>query len=302
MLDKKTYIYPLIIFSVAYCILYNFYMISFYSAGGDSAGLVQVLTSLNNGEGMVSSAFSSIYSLLPYLSFDLSQYINADFQNLHSSLDFTQWHLYLIAYPLSYLHYLGLSSLQIVSGFMSLVISGVLYIIYVMLKLNNVSILHIALFILALLFYAPFIGHIFGQFYFDRFFIFFELLLLVLLYQKLNSGKRVDLWIIIIFIITALISERPALFASLSIIYFILIYWKKISFKKDIYLFILPVIGFIYVLIYMKYIQNSIYYSNIDLNSILANLRNSFDFTSVIGQKNITIIVNTFTYAYIVFF
>jgi hypothetical protein len=268
-----------------FAIVYKYYTLAYYSAGADSAGFVCIISSVHDGKGMISSAFSSIYSLIPYLTYNLEQYMNADFLSLHHSQDFSQWHAYLIVYFMAFFKYIGLSSLQIASSFMSLTITGSLLIIYVFLRSNKVNIVFTILFIVSILFYLPFIGHIFGQFYFDRFFVFFELLLLVLLYQELENDYKLDKYIILVFLFTMSISERPALFASLTIIYFIMIYWKKVSFKKDLYLFILPIIGFIYIYIYMKFVLDSPYYSKITIDSIVVTFNQSFDFGSLIGQK-----------------
>jgi hypothetical protein len=274
-----------IIFILLFSIVYKYYILAYYSAAADSAGFVGIIRSVHDGKGMVSSAFSSIYSLMPYLTYNLEQYMKADFLSLHHSQDFSQWHAYLIVYFMAFFKYIGLSSLQIASGFMSLTIIGSLLTIYTFLRSNKVNIIFTILFIISILFYLPFIGHIFGQFYFDRFFVFFELLLLVLLYKKLENDYKLDKCIILVFLFTMSISERPALFASLTIIYFIMIYWKTISFKKDLYLIALPIIGFIYVYLYMKFILDSPYYSKITVDSIVATFNQSFDFSSLIGQK-----------------
>lgn len=270
---------------ILFALVYRYYLLSYYSAAGDSAGFVGIISSVFDGKGMVSSAFASIYSLMPYLTYNIEEYMKADFSSLYHSQNFSQWHAYLIVYFMAFFKYIGLTSLQIASGFMSLIIIGVLLTIYTFLRSNKVNILFTILFIVSILFYLPFIGHIFGQFYFDRFFVFFELLLLVLLYQKLENDYKLDKYIILVFLLTMSISERPVLFASLTIIYFIMIYWKTISFKKDLYLFILPIMGFIYLYLYMSFILDSPYYSKITIDSIATTFNQSFDLNSLIGQK-----------------
>lgn len=278
----------LLLWGVCCIILFQYFSVMYYSWAGDAAGFVDTLHNIADGKGMVSSAFSSIYSLMPYLNSPLDYYSNADYKSLHYMQDFSEWHPYLIAYLLASFQFFGLSALQVASGYMALTLSGTLFLMAYFLRRYNVNSLYVLVFIGIVFFYPPFSGNIVGQFYFDRFFIFHELFLLFLLHVKFADRKSVPYWLIgVVFVLTVLISERTAIMSSLSVLAFFLFYWKTWSFKEDYNILLLPFFGFLYVLIYMYAFQHSPYYSQISFSSLIITFLTSMDFTTASGQKTL---------------
>jgi len=287
-LTFKEKILLLIIGSVSFVILYHYYTIKFFSSGGDSAGFVDVMKNIAEGHGMVSSAFSAIYSLLPYLTFTQEQYVNADYKSLHYMQDFSEWHPYLIAYLLAFFQKIGFTSLQVASGSMSFIIVGSLTIITLFLRNYNVPRYLAYGFVIIIFSYPIFSGNIFGQFYFDRLFVFHGLLLLLLMHMWSEDRKSVPKYVIFLaFLLSSLISERTAIMSAFIIIAFFIFNWKQLSFKQDYKISLLPALALIYVFVYALAFQNSPYYSSINIDSIMTNLSNSFDFTNSYGQKSL---------------
>ena len=112
-LSLKNNIAFLVLWITCSIILFKYFTIMYYSWAGDAAGFVDMIHNIAEGKGMVSSAFSSMFSLMPYLASKVDYYVNADYRSLYYMQDISQWHLYLFAYFLGFVNLFGFSALQI---------------------------------------------------------------------------------------------------------------------------------------------------------------------------------------------
>ena len=163
---------------------------------------------------MVSSIFSSFYSLHPTLSLDFGDFKEYAFRSQYSDVSFFRWHAYLISYPLGWLAALGISPLALAVFLNLLGTYGVVFPTAYFCYRKRINIFLCVALILSLLLLYPINDVVFGQFYFDKLFPFFMLMVCIqsaaIIEAERVSKLRWALFFLSI-IITALISERAAL-------------------------------------------------------------------------------------------
>ncbi len=263
-----------LIFLALVVILTRYNAVRFYTQGTDSAGFVDLIRAVAENGMMVSSIFSSFYSVFPLLTVPPDIYCSSPLLSVHRTSDFLQWHPYFISYVLAVpVKYFGVAPLKIAAIINAINISGSFTLIYWFLRRKGLLVWECLSFIFAVAISQYWVGTIVGQFYFDRLFILPGLVLVLFCYEGWNSSYRV--WLSVCFIAmlsSILISERTALLASvLTFGYWLLL--KDNRFKgKGITVLLYSAAGLAYLFIYMKFFQNSLYYSGLSWHTALHNL------------------------------
>lgn len=261
-------------FLVLAVILTEYNAVRFYTLGTDSAGFVDLIRAVAENGMMVSPIFSSFYSTIPLLAAPPDVYCSSPLLSVHRTSDFLQWHPYFISYVLAVpVKYFGVAPLKIAAIINAINISGALALIYWFLRKNGLLVWECLSFIFAVAISQYWVGTLAGQFYFDRLFILPGLVLVLFCYEKWDGSYRA--WLSIFFIAmlsSALISERTALLAGVMT----LGYWfflKGNHFKrKGIAVLLFSAASLAYLFIYMKFFQNSFYYSGLGWRTVLHNL------------------------------
>lgn len=263
-----------LLFLVVAVALTSYNSLRFYTLGTDSAGFVDLIRAVAESGTMVSAIFSSFYSVIPLLAATPDAYCTSDLLSMYREIDFLQWHPYFIAYILALpVKYLGVTALTISAAINAINISGSLALIYFFLRKNGLFVWECLSFIFAISITEYWVGTIIGQFYFDRLFILPGLVLVLMSYEKSIENYRV--WLSIFFISmlgSILISERAALYASVLTLGYWLISKENRFERKGIAMLFLSVAGLIYLVIYMKFFQHSLYYDGLGWNAIKHNL------------------------------
>lgn len=271
----------MISFAVA---LFNFNHLRFFALATDSAGYVDLIRAVAQDGKMVSPIFSSFYSVMPILAATSDAYCASPLASTHRMSDFIQWHPYLIVYALAIpVKSLGINALDMSAFINSLNIVASIFLIYWYLRKKGLMVLEILVFVFIIAISDYWIGAVVGQFYFDRLFLFPGLMLVLFCYEKKNGNYYAWLLITFLAIIGAiLISERTALLTGLITFGYWLLLKDGHFNKRNIALLILGLVGLIYFFIYIKYIQNSVYYAGINLTTIVNNLNNALSPTGAL--------------------
>lgn len=246
----------------------------FFSLGTDSAAYVDLIRVIAENGTMVSSVFSSFYSVIPLLAASSETYCSSELTSLYSKSSFLQWHPYLIAYGLALpVKYLGVSALHITAVINAINISGSLILIYWFLRRQGLVFWECMSFIFAILVSAFWVGTISGQLYFDRLFILPGLAIVFLCVEKWEKNFRVWATIFcIISLISISISERAALYTCMLTFGYWLLSNEKRFEGKGLAILLVGIAGLAYLFIYMKFFQNSLYYNGMGWHSAIHNL------------------------------
>ena len=263
-----------LVFLALTVILVKYNEVRFFTLGNDTAGFVDLIRAVADNGVMVSPIFSSFYSIIPLLDVSPDTYCSSSLISVHQTSNFLQWHPYFITYLLAIpVKYFGMAPLTIATIINAINISGSLALIYWFLRSRELLVWECLSFILVVVTSQYWIGSLIGQFYFDRLFIFPGLLLVLFCYEKWNNGYRTWLAVSSLAMLgSALISERTVLLASVLTIGCWILSKESRFTKRNITLFFLGLAGLIYLFIYMKFFQNSFYYSGLGWRTILHNL------------------------------
>ena len=199
----------------------NFYFYNNHTI--DSAGFADLLNSIVETGQMKSSIFSSFYSLHPILTMTLQDFESYDFASQYSDANFFRWHAYVISYVLSLPVLMGFSAVTVSIFFNLLGMFGVISIAIYFCYRNTVPVFLSFVFVLALAQLLPVKDAIYGQFYFEKLFPFFMLILCLTSNKLLETSQR-NTFLITVFLLLVIfcasISERSALMCGMFLIVF----------------------------------------------------------------------------------
>lgn len=275
---KKNRFYEMLILimmlMVSIYMLTAYNAVKFYSLGTDTAGFIDLIRAVAQNGTMVSPIFSSVYSVIPFLTASSNIYCVSDLLSVNQTSNFLQWHPYLITYALALpVKYFGVAPLTIAALINAVNIACSLALIYCFLRGRGLVVWECLSFIFAVVVSQYWVGAIAGQFYFDRLFLLPGLVLVLYCYQKLDGNYRV--WLSVCFfamLSSVLISERTALMACvLSLGYWLLLVENRLK-ERGLAIFIFSIVGLVYFIIYMKFFQNSLYYNRLDWKGVLHNI------------------------------
>ena len=244
--------------------------------GTDTAGFIDLINSVVQDGSMVSSAFGSFYSIWPFLSISPTEYCAADFIGMHDGVSFSIWHPYLIVYLLSAISFItGLSPADISAIVNAVNIAGAMVVIYAYLRYQNVGILNASLFIGTILLFQPWIGNISGQYYYDRLLLLPGLVLVLIIRGGWIRDWRGTYVALLCLLLCISISERGALLSSGFVIGSWILEGRSRWCRKGLLYLVAGVFGLIYVFLYAKYFQDSLYYSSMSITQIWQNLKSA---------------------------
>jgi hypothetical protein len=269
---EKTVLIALLFVLVVHLTIYN--SVRYYSLGTDSAGYVDLIRVVAKNGTMVSSIFSSFYSVIPLLTASPDAFCSSELVNLYPASNFLQWHPYFIAYVLALpVKYFGVTALKVAAVINAINLSCSLALIYWFLRRKGLVVWECLSFIFAVSVSQYWVGTIVGQYYFDRLFILPGLVLVLLCYDKWDVSYRA--WLVIFFVAmlsSILISERGALYASvLTLGYWVLSKEKRFD-SKGVAVLLFSAASLVYLVVYMKFFQNSLYYNGLGWNAAKNNL------------------------------
>lgn len=194
------------------------------------------------------------------------------------SIEMFRRHAYGILYLLAPFNLL-IPAQYIASFFHALTFIGVLIAVYSYLRNERIHVAPSLFFVLMVTVYPSWSLSVFGQFYPDRFFIFFGTVYLFLLWRKLEKKNTNLASIFIVALIAASINERAAIMVGFSTIWLIFSFQGWRSWTKGNVSFALLALGILaYSVLYMKLFQ-----VNSDYGSFLSQ---AWSFLEVIGGDN----------------
>lgn len=256
--------------------LYSYNTLHFFTQFEDSAGFVDLIRAVIHGEGMVSPVFTAIYSVLPLLSANPTDYCDSSLHGLFNNASFSTWHAYFFIYllkPFALIFNATPASIAAAINAGNLILG--LTVVYLYLRTCRITVITSILFIFAIIAFPLWIGDVNGQYYFDRLFFFPGLVLMFYMAGEWQKRTESSYAICSAFFLSAIISERIAIISSI----IALTYWlidRKYSYKnKNVIWLVLGITGLVYTFIYMHYFQNSFYYSSISFTTVISNLKSS---------------------------
>jgi hypothetical protein len=253
----------------------SFLKLMFFTHGIDTAGMVDLVGNIAHGRGMVSSAFSSFYSIWDLLNKPPDIYCQDAFSSLFADANFALWHPYLIAYPMAALTWVpGFDALTVTTLMLATSLIGGLAALYWFLRRQGCAVGPAILFVAVVFLFQPWSGNLAGQFYFDRLFFLPALVLIFTVHERLTTGR--GSWVAIVLSAAACmaISERPAIMCGAFLIaYTVLWHGPAVWRSRDARLLIgLGLCAFVYVGLYAIFVQNSKYYSSFGIRNFLYSI------------------------------
>lgn len=257
----------------------SFLKISFFSQSTDTAGMVDLISNVAAGKGMVSPTFTTFYSVWILLVKTPELYCREAFDSLFVDANFARWHPYLISYPMAALTWLpGVDAFYVTILALAVSLTGGLAAAYWFLRGQGVAAALAALFVGAVFLFQPWAGNLVGQFYFDRLFFLPALILVFTVHERMKTGAGNWLPIVLSALVCFLISERSVIMAGAFLIAYTFLWRPAIWRSRDACILIaLGLSGFVYFALYAAFVQDSKYYTSISLASVLGALHNSFD-------------------------
>ena len=208
--DKIKAIIAVVILTAAFYALTDLAYQRYFHMAGDSAGYVDLINRIAETMDMKSAVFISPYSLFDLMGKPVEAYCSSDLLNKYSETSFYTIHSYLIAYIFAFIKIiLDIDSIKLASIIYGLSNLITLILIFKICQRNKLSIIESIIFILITIFFTPYLGSISGQFYYDRLFITFGLL--VYYFSSFEDYKYKLVCILFLIIITSMISERSSL-------------------------------------------------------------------------------------------
>lgn len=257
-------------------LLFTHYKTLYFLQRTDGAGFVDLIRAVSDGHGMVSPVFSSFYSVFPLLTAPAEIFCNSPLSSLYQDSSFSIWHPYLWVYPLGiFSHLSGITPLDTAAGINAINIVGGCALLYWFLRHNSIHILIACFFILAVVSFQPLLGHITGQFYYDRLCFLPGLVLVLSLSGNIIDGRRRYLLVGGAFFCCASLSERVAIVSTVLILIQFMTQDRLRFCKQNIPLLFLGILGMVYLIVYMKIFQESPFYNGILVRNIQYTLSNS---------------------------
>jgi hypothetical protein len=269
---RTTGFWVLALFLVAFLTELNY--ARYFHMAGDSAGYVDLIRQTSEHGDMRSRVFAAAYPL-----FDLSKtaavFCVDTLVNKYENNSFFQWHSYGIVFPIAWVgtvfthDYMYIAA--VVNALSVTLIYGAVILICRKIKFNYIEIL---LVLGVLLTFAPLIGAISGQYYFDRLFIPVSLFYF---YQHLHRTRDLS-WIpsVALILLGALISERSALMIGVIAIY-LAVFDCKENLRYRIIAICSGMAAILYYVIWSKLFQDSIYSGATSPGQMIANLKAVLD-------------------------
>ncbi|QDM17961.1 hypothetical protein [Tardiphaga sp. vice278] len=262
MISRFETVVVTVLFAVMSLGLGQFMLVHYFVQAGDSAFIVDLLTRVADGHGLVSTAFNSAYSIFPIIGIDAEAYCRSEFKSLFRDVSGLRWHAYLIAYPMAWLTFIpGVTALGVVISSMVASFMGSLLLLALFLRRRGLPILVVIAFLVLLFLCKPWSDAIMGQFYFDRLFLLPGIALVLCVHLRLSGEKVSFVWIIALTTVCALVTERPAVMIGCFLIgYPVLCRGLGALRSRDCrWLMALGVACLVYVALYVALLQDSPY-------------------------------------------
>lgn len=264
-------------FFVVVYFLYRYNLSQFFVLGTDSAGFVHLIKAVAESGEMVSPVFSSFYSAIPLLSASPEAYCGSSFRGLYETTNFSTWHPYLISYLMAIpVRFGGVEALQVAAFANALNVGGALAVIWWFLRGKGIRAGASLAFVGAVLLFPAWSGTVTGQFYYDRLYI-LPCLALVLfgLEGNIERSRWKVLLTLVLFTACVLVSERAAMLSSMLLLGNWVLQGSRRFQKANLLLLVCGLLGAAYFIVYMKFVQNSLYYSGVSPSTIWGNIEAS---------------------------
>lgn len=240
----------------------------FYTHNADSSLFVDLLYRIANFNSFnKSSIYSSSFYYYDYLTKDPAEFCSL--KGLDNSREFNMYkvsHLYFHTWILSIPLRFGLEALTVSSFYIAncyfITVSIVIYVLWK----NKISFLNCSLLLVIIfIFWKPIADSMFGQFYFDKFFIPL-MTILIFIHQGLLLNNRKIFFIFLLSFLIILVHERAALMlAGYLITSEILDKIFKKKYLLNLKYIYLAIICTLYYILYIKFYQDSFYSGNISI-------------------------------------
>lgn len=241
----------------------------YFHMAGDSAGYVDLLKRIYYFDDMRSDVFAAAYPI-----FDLIQnsesICSSNLSNTYEGNSFFRWHAYGVGFVIAWIGGLFTQDFVKVAALVNaLNVFAIFFVAILIVKRKKFNCVEAIIFTGILTSFAPLVGAISGQYYFDRLFIPLALFYCYLHLKRENA--HVAFISAAVIIVTSLVSERAALMIGALACYLSIFDAKSNKSYRYITL-LMALLSISYYLVWVKYFQNSIYNSSTSLHVILANL------------------------------
>ncbi len=258
-----------IVFFIAFAVLFFSIFVGvktkFYDQQLDSAVFVNNISITNIFESPKSQINQSAVKYLRFNTTASAEELCSidDFNSEGEKINMFDRHLYIYLYPLAVINKF-FSEYNIAAFFHVLTYIGLLAVVYLFLRSNNIDILSSTLFAALVLSYSGFDEAIYGQYYSAKIFILPATIFCLYLHKSLENKQHY--WMLVLMaVLSVSMSERSAIFlGGFTILYLII---KKINFndvfkfkiyKNDYYLFIISILILLYAFLYIFLFQSNI--------------------------------------------
>jgi hypothetical protein len=254
----------------------------FYCHDIDSAGYVDLIKNISATGEMKSSVFSSAYPLFEVMSMDLKTLQLSGLESTYNYESFFKWHAYGVAYPLAWIVNIGVDSIHIATFSNVFGVLGMLLIVAVYGYGKNLNVWLIGAFCIALYFFSPINGSIYGQLYFDR--IYPALMLIGCIWadrllKQTSTSNFEKFGFVLLAIAIFSVSERAALMGGTFFVGYTLFGILKRQRKLSVNFVLTSVIGLFgitWYLIYTNIFLDSMYEVSVSRAVIALNLQSLF--------------------------
>ena len=276
-MKKINYTISLVISLVIVAILAKLNYLRYFHMAGDSAGYVDLLRRIYNYNDMRSNVFAAAYPIFDLIQ-DSATICSSSLTNTYENNSFFRWHAYVAAFLIAKIGGLFTGDFVEIAAVVNALNTYAIFLFALLIaKSKKLNWLEILLFGCILISFAPLVGSISGQYYFDRLFI---SLALFYCYLHLENKRPYHFVVsIVVIVFTSMVSERSALMIGLLACYLAMFGVKQNKgYRFTTFLFGLAAIT--YYILWVKYYQNSVYNGSTNLQTIIANLHTILDWSS----------------------
>lgn len=255
--SRKENFFTFLIFSLLSIFIFFSYMDSWPGGGADDVFNIEIAHNINK----TGKAYSStLFSMLDYLKFtiqadNIKSISNIDFSiNDYSKKSSMRWHLA----PIHFLIACISKKIPIIytwSLLTSLSFTGILFISYLILRKNDISLISSMLLTFFISIHPAWSCSLSGQFFTERF---YPPLCMLLILSQLQ--KR-SIWIVsTLIILSALLSEKIVITSFIILVIHTVLYWKNYNNHERIHFISLNFLVFFYLYIVLfNYLDNDFY-------------------------------------------
>lgn len=230
-ISKREQFIALLIFTIFTVVFCNFQIVTAWSHHGDTAFLMEVLTSIKETGVPTTHLGPAFYDAFSTFTLYAEKVCQSELMAAERGVSILDVHAYYILYPLAALTWL-FSPHVILAVANGLAFTSIIFISYWVIRRQGVTVLGAIAFCLLVMAHPAWSHAQLGDFYADRFFMPLALLYVALMYDAITRQSNISqnylLLILAVGLLAASTTERGAVMVSLFTMTSLVLYWKRI--------------------------------------------------------------------------